>query len=129
MGRRKKNKIIYKIIIAVAIVIIALLGIDFEDIKNQSKNLYEDAKNYISGEVQNTNQTLQTEVIKGENVIVHFIDVGQADSILVQSDGKNMLIDAGTNETGKTVVKYLNDLGILKIDYLVGTHPHEDQMM
>ena len=39
-----------------------------------------------------------------------------------------MLIDAGTNETGKTVVKYLNDLGILKIDYLVGTHPHEDHI-
>ncbi len=128
MGRKKENKIIYKIIIAVAIIIIALLGIDFEDIKDQSKNLYEDAKNYISGEVQNTNQTLQTEVINGENIIVHFIDVGQADSILVQSDGKNMLIDAGTNETGKTVVKYLNDLGISKIDYLVGTHPHEDHI-
>lgn len=128
MGRKKKNKIIYKIIIAVAIIIIALLGIDFEDIKNQSKNLYEDAKNYINGEVENTNQNLQTEVINGENVIVHFIDVGQADSILVQSDGKNMLIDAGTNEIGKTVVKYLNDLGISKIDYLVGTHPHEDHI-
>ena len=39
-----------------------------------------------------------------------------------------MLIDASTNEMGSRVVKYLNDLGIKKIDYLVGTHPHEDHI-
>jgi beta-lactamase superfamily II metal-dependent hydrolase len=60
---------------------------------------------------------------------VHFLDVGQADSILVQlPNGKNMLIDAGNNEDDELVVSYLEKQGIKKIDYLVGTHPHEDHV-
>ena len=60
---------------------------------------------------------------------VHFIDVGQADSILVQSaGGKYMLIDAGNNGDGKTVVDYLKKQGVKKLDYLVLTHPHEDHI-
>ena len=39
-----------------------------------------------------------------------------------------MLIDAGTNETGSTVVKNLQNLGIDKLKYVVGTHPHEDHI-
>jgi beta-lactamase superfamily II metal-dependent hydrolase len=62
-------------------------------------------------------------------LIVHFIDVGQGDSELLQlPNGQNMLIDAGTNEAGPTVVAYLNNLGIRKIDYLIATHPHEDHI-
>lgn len=60
---------------------------------------------------------------------VHFMDVGQADSILVQlPDGKTMVIDAGNNGDGKLVVNYIKQLGIPKIDYLIGTHPHEDHI-
>lgn len=60
---------------------------------------------------------------------VHFIDVGQADSILVRTaGGKNMLIDAGNNADGDNVVEYISGLGISRIDWLVGTHPHEDHI-
>lgn len=60
---------------------------------------------------------------------VHFIDVGQADSILIQTpDGKSMLIDAGNNADGQAVVSYLKGQGVSKIDILVGTHPHEDHI-
>jgi metallo beta-lactamase superfamily hydrolase len=38
------------------------------------------------------------------------------------------LVDCGTRSTGENVVKYLNELGINKIDYLFGTHPHDDHM-
>lgn len=63
------------------------------------------------------------------NLRVHFIDVGQGDCELVQlPDGQNMLIDAGTNDAGPTVVSYLKSIGITKIDYLIGTHPHEDHI-
>ena len=89
------------------------------------KDWFDNAGNYISGEFAEGNQST---VIKGQNVIVHFIDVGQADSILVQSNGENMLIDAGTNEAGAKVVQYLKEQNITKIDYLVGTHPHEDHI-
>lgn len=60
---------------------------------------------------------------------VHFLDVGQADSILVQlPSGEHMLIDAGNNNDGEPVCSYLKELGIQKIDYLIGTHPHEDHI-
>ncbi len=60
---------------------------------------------------------------------VHFIDVGQADSILVQTpEGKNMLIDAGSNKTGRDVVSYLKNTGIEYLDVVIGTHPHEDHI-
>lgn len=60
---------------------------------------------------------------------VHFIDVGQADCILIQSPGgRNMLIDAGNNEDGPLITTYLNTLHIKKLDVIVGTHPHEDHI-
>ena len=62
-------------------------------------------------------------------LLVHFIDVGQADSIFIElPNGECMLIDAGNNGDGKTVVAYIKNLGRTKIDYLVGTHPHEDHI-
>lgn len=63
------------------------------------------------------------------DLAVHYIDVGQADSILIQlPNGENMLIDAGNNADGDLLVDYLNNLGISAINYLVGTHPHEDHI-
>lgn len=60
---------------------------------------------------------------------VHFIDVGQADCILVQSpDQKNMLIDAGNDTDGSKIVSYLKSQGVRKIDVLVATHPHDDHI-
>lgn len=63
-----------------------------------------------------------------ENLRVYYFDVGQADSILIVNENKTMLIDAGNNEDGDLVVNNLQKLGITKIDYLIGTHPHEDHI-
>lgn len=60
---------------------------------------------------------------------IHFLDVGQADCILIQEpSGKTMLIDAGNNEDATMVTDYIRNLGITKIDVLIGTHPHEDHI-
>ena len=59
---------------------------------------------------------------------VYYLDVGQADSIFIKTEGKNMLIDAGGNESGIKIVNFLNSLNVEKIDYLVATHPHEDHI-
>ncbi|MGE5561645.1 MAG: ComEC/Rec2 family competence protein [Chloroflexota bacterium] len=59
---------------------------------------------------------------------VCFIDVGQADSILVRSDDATMLIDAGNNGDAETVVAFLKEAGVEKLDLVVGTHPHEDHI-
>lgn len=59
---------------------------------------------------------------------VHFIDVGQADAIVIVQDEHAMLVDAGENETGNEVVEYINSIGITDFDYAVGTHPHSDHI-
>ena len=64
---------------------------------------------------------------KGE-LKVHYIDVGQADSILIQQGSSSMLIDAGNNADSELVKKYIADQGITNLDFLVGTHPHEDHI-
>jgi competence protein ComEC len=63
------------------------------------------------------------------NLNVHFLDVGQADCVLIQAPtGENMLIDAGNNADADTIVSYLNTQGVKKVDVLIGTHPHEDHI-
>ncbi len=59
---------------------------------------------------------------------IHFIDVGQGDAILIESNKHYMLIDAGENNKGSDVVNYLKDKGVNKLDYVLGTHPHSDHI-
>ncbi|MFY9176049.1 MAG: ComEC/Rec2 family competence protein [Caldicoprobacterales bacterium] len=67
--------------------------------------------------------------VSGQDLIVHFIDVGQGDSILVQlPNQQNMLIDAGDNDKGQVVVDYIEKQGVSRIDYLIATHPHADHI-
>lgn len=62
------------------------------------------------------------------NFKVHFLDVGQADSILIEQNGHYMLIDAGDSKSKDIIIPYVNNLGIKKFDYIVGTHSHEDHI-
>ncbi|QZY57575.1 ComEC/Rec2 family competence protein [Crassaminicella profunda] len=62
------------------------------------------------------------------NLKVHFINVGQADSILIENGENRMLIDAGNNGDANLVVNYLKSQGINELDYVIGTHPHEDHI-
>lgn len=78
---------------------------------------------------QPNGQTSSSEVQKPQGELkLTMIDCGQADSFLLEQDGKTCLVDCGTRSTGKDVVQYLKDQGITKIDYLFGTHPHDDHM-
>ena len=65
-----------------------------------------------------------------ENALeIYYFDVGQGDSTLIKQKDDYMLIDAGNNEDGKKIVNYLkNNLHINDIDYLIGTHSHEDHI-
>lgn len=69
-----------------------------------------------------------TPVPKSDLMEVHFLDVGQADAVLVKTEAASMLIDAGKNEDGDAVVQYIQQQGITKLDYMIGTHPHEDHI-
>lgn len=63
-----------------------------------------------------------------EKLKVHFIDVGQADAILIQQQDQHMLIDGGNNEDGDLIVDYLKKQGVKGLQYIIGTHPHEDHI-
>ena len=58
---------------------------------------------------------------------VHFIDVGQGDAALVLCDGKSMLIDGGRPKASDVIYTYLKNQGINCLDYIICTHPDEDQ--
>ncbi|HEY8464175.1 MAG TPA: ComEC/Rec2 family competence protein [Bacillota bacterium] len=60
---------------------------------------------------------------------IHFLDVGQADCILIQAPGgRNLLIDAGNNEDAPEIIAYLAGQGVTGFQAVVGTHPHEDHI-
>ena len=73
---------------------------------------------------ENISALMQSE----QELTVHFIDVGQGDSILIQCANHAMLIDAGDNSKGTTVQLYLQKQGVQKLDYLIGTHPDADHI-
>lgn len=113
----KKINII-NIIIGICIVVYILFGTDALDEIQKS-----------TAQVASVNMEEKTTVKEvAGNLYVYFIDVGQADSILIKTDDAAMLIDAGNNEDGKLLVSYLKSLNIEKLDYVIGTHPHEDHI-
>ncbi|HCC34389.1 MAG TPA: MBL fold metallo-hydrolase [Ruminococcaceae bacterium] len=59
---------------------------------------------------------------------VHFIDVGQADCMLIQSGEHAALIDAGNNADSLLVTDYLKNAGVEKLELAVATHAHEDHI-
>lgn len=64
----------------------------------------------------------------GANVTVHFIDVGQGDSIFIDTSNKDVLIDGGPATASQTVQDYLASLSVTHIHLVIATHPHEDHI-
>ena len=62
------------------------------------------------------------------DINVHFIDVGQGDSILIKVENKTILIDGGPTAASATVLSYLSSVNVTKIDFMVATHPHADHI-
>lgn len=117
MGRRKKTKKINKTIYVISIIIISILGyfgLLPEDLQRQKIDISETVIEQI--------------VIDEGKLNILFFDVGQADTSLIISDGKTMLIDAGNQDDGDYLVKQIKSLNINKIDYVIGTHIHEDHI-
>ena len=59
---------------------------------------------------------------------VHVLDVGKADSILVECGPDDLLVDGGTADRGESVVAYLKRRGVTRLDAVVNTHPDEDHI-
>lgn len=73
--------------------------------------------------------TFPESVASGEGeMIVHFLDVGQGFSALVESNGHYMLIDGGDRAYSSFVVSYLQRLGVTSLDYILISHYHADHL-
>lgn len=59
---------------------------------------------------------------------VRFLDVGQADSILLECGGEFLLIDGGNVADSDLVVAALERYGVETLAAVVCTHPHEDHV-
>lgn len=65
----------------------------------------------------------------GKEMKVHFLDVGQGDSIFIElPDDKTMLIDASEKEYADRITTYIYSCGYSSLDYVVATHPHSDHI-
>ena len=103
-----------KILIALVIGLTFLLSIFLD------KNFFNSLKDMIPSEEDSTPQDNEKEVKNEDNFEVLFLDVGQAESILIKSNNEYMLIDAGNNADGKKLVQYFQSLGIKEFKYVVG---------
>ena len=129
-NNNKGTKAISSIIAFIIMIIIAYFGggeiLDLFATDNPGVNVQ--ATNLESVSVATGDNCLAKIDINEDKLRVYYLDVGQGDSILIVNKGQTMLIDASTNAAGKTVVEDLNKIGITKLDYVVGTHPHEDHI-
>lgn len=85
---------------------------------------YEEVIPFINSYIQ---KFIQDEARKTD-IIISYIDVGQADATLVQNNGYNLLIDTGNREDGETIETYLKQCGVSKLDGVILTHWHEDHI-
>lgn len=123
---KKKDKVIVKKLLAIVLLLIIGSVIGFE---NLDDFLDDGVIQDTVGDNQNDYTQKENYYIASDDELkVYFFDVGQADSIFVMSSGECMLIDAGNNADGKLIVKQLENMNIDTIDYVVGTHPHEDHI-
>lgn len=77
----------------------------------------------FSGESQITGNSFDT-----SQDFVRIIDVGQAESILIYSNGYSALFDVGTSESAADICSVLSSCGIEKIDVLTVSHLHDDHI-
>ncbi len=111
LSKRGKNNINPFIYLFLLLCVIA--SFSYSNIINLSQ---EDEVDYLK--VVTTDNTL----------VVHFIDVGQADCMLLQQGNYSMIIDAGNDNDSTKVIEYIQKQGISKLDYVMGTHVHEDHI-
>ncbi|WP_292390613.1 MBL fold metallo-hydrolase, partial [Methanosarcina sp. UBA5] len=96
---------------------------------NSSENTHATEQPTPTAQASTEKTTTQNASIpSGQNLTVHFLDVGQGDSILIKYGNKSMLIDAGESDKGEVVSDYLHNQGISTLDYVVATHPHSDHI-
>lgn len=110
MAKRKTNSKLTSVIVIAIILLFAAVVTFFCN----SKGFFKDGKN--------DNQPIDSKMY------VNFVDVGQGDCTLITCNGKTILVDVGETGESQTVINYIKNQGIKKLDCVIGTHPHSDHI-
>lgn len=120
MSKKNKKKLISLLLTFILVIGFYLYDSFFND--NIDNNAIDDESTSLKRVISdNVNTSI-------DNLEIYYLDVGQADSILIRYLDNNILIDAGNNEDGSKLVKYFSSLGITNFKYVIGTHAHEDHI-
>jgi len=76
----------------------------------------------------NTQSVLVSTNNQNKKMTIHFLDVGQADSIFIDMGTYEILVDGGNNSDGPFVVNYMKPYLDGDLELLVATHAHEDHI-
>ena len=119
--KKLKKKVLQSVISAVLVIILGIIA------------YFTEPWQYIDPDAQKADISSAVE-LDPTQLAVYYIDVGQADSILIKlPTGENVLIDAGCENDAETedIEKYLQFIeaqGVETINYLFLTHPHFDHI-
>lgn len=100
-----------------------------KEMSHSSETLKEEI-NQKQNELMKSNEKSDEQGLNKEaKLIIHYLNVGQGDSILIELPTKEiLLIDAGEAKESDNIIAYIKSLGYEEIDYLIGTHPHADHI-
>lgn len=66
---------------------------------------------------------------KNSLLAIHIIDVGQGDSILIQTPNNiNILVDGGDEDSYLIIKNFLKHKKVNKLDFIIATHPDTDHI-
>ncbi len=114
---RWNRKTVRLVLIVILVVVCAVLEIG-ERFPKSGLPGWQTAFNAVDGTKQTPSGELQ----------VHFIDVGNADCILIRQGNETLLIDAGERGDADDILQYIRNRGITKLDTVIATHPHADHI-
>ena len=109
--KKRRRRIIFRIILCLAVILSAVLFFLWKYNSKNHRNL-----NALSG------------AFSEYDLSVTVVDVGQGSSAVIIADGEAMLIDTGTRDESKNVIDFLNDCKVKTLKCAVASHPHADHM-
>ena len=129
ISKRTQKKIMKSIFgktLPIVMLIVALLSVAFYCAYNYSEPFHVFVDEVVLGKT-----TIEPRPYidpNGTELAVHFIDVGQGDSALLQTSEGSVLIDCGEYEYRHVVQEYLQLQGVYELEYFIITHPDSDHM-
>lgn len=99
-------------------------GLEIDESGIIKRDESEDTENGSAGDNESSGESFDD----SNTLEVHYLDIGQGDSILIKQGEAAMLIDAGNNDKGSTVWSYLLSQNVQALDYAIGTHPDADHI-